>query len=163
MLWAEFRIVGNFFTEQVNSVRTGNLLFVHREEAASKLEAGTTNFEVKLKKLRGLDETKFNGICHGDVWTNNIMFRHSSGRPTEAKFVIFFLSNIIYFHIFPLVIGSRYIHNKLSGVTATPEVDEFSRRIGRIVFNTGLPKCRRDSSTISGGDISERILKNIYS
>ena len=60
------------------------------ENLNKKLKAVENNIYAKICRTAARDDSQFNVVCHGDLWANNIMFKHDEhGRVKDELFVDF--------------------------------------------------------------------------
>lgn len=60
------------------------------ESIAKKLENSSEKFFNKTIAAHRHDEQAFLGLCHGDLWTNNLGFKYdNSGRPIDVQIIDF--------------------------------------------------------------------------
>lgn len=60
------------------------------ERISEKLTNSTEKFHKKVVRSFQRDANGFTAFCHGDLWSNNVMFKHNeNGEPIDAIFVDF--------------------------------------------------------------------------
>lgn len=60
------------------------------EGISAKLKNSSAKFHKKVARAFQRDAMTFAAFCHGDLWSNNVMFKHNeNGEPIDAIFVDF--------------------------------------------------------------------------
>lgn len=83
---------GNIFVKHAAaalSAAAGAMPSPHMQRIADKISAQLPQLTERVWLALQRNDAEFNVITHGDLWSNNVMYAHADGKPTDVAFVDF--------------------------------------------------------------------------